>query len=109
MEVIGIDRQSEDLPAFLLTFLLNQALTAISNVIYEHGFSSLGTSEQKIDDQMHMVLISCVQVSVSWFCNTTIQTLLHELKLTTPNTTVTLMNLTQRRKEELLAPAKPAG
>ena len=58
--MIWLNGKAQNLPAFLLTSLLNEMLTALFDLAHQHWFASSRTPYEMIDNQVNMVLISLV-------------------------------------------------
>jgi len=60
MEMIRLDSQCKNCPSLLFALFFNEFLTAILELSYKNGLSSLGTPDEMIDDQMDAMFISLV-------------------------------------------------
>jgi hypothetical protein len=60
MDMIGLNRQFQNLPALLSTLLLDEGLAVFGDTAPKHGFAALGTPEQVVDDKVDAVFISLV-------------------------------------------------
>src|SRR5215831_1032347 len=60
MDVIGLDRQGENVPAFLLALLTNELPAAFFERAYKNGFTPFRAPDEMVDDQVNPVLISLV-------------------------------------------------
>jgi len=60
MDMIGLNRQLHNRPTLLGTLLLDEGLTVLSDSATEHGFPSLGTPDQVVDDKVDTVFIPLI-------------------------------------------------
>ena len=60
MDMIGLDSQCENGPAFLLALLLNELLATLFELARENGLPSFWAPDEMIDDQVNTMLISLV-------------------------------------------------
>jgi hypothetical protein len=73
MDMIGLDRQLQHLPALFSTLLLNKGLAVFGDTTTKHGFTALGTPDQVVDDKVDAVFISLIiHVDIAPYNNTII-------------------------------------
>src|SRR3981081_1276381 len=60
MDMIRLESQCKKCPSLLFALFCNEFLTAILELAYKNGLSSLGTPDEMIDDQMDAMFISLV-------------------------------------------------
>jgi hypothetical protein len=58
MDMIGLDRQLQYLPALLNTLLLDKGLAILGDTATKHRFTALGTPDQVVDDKVDAVFIA---------------------------------------------------
>lgn len=60
MDMIGLNRQRHNRPPTFSTLLFNEGTAVLRNGATQHGFPSLGTPDQMVDDQVDAVFISLI-------------------------------------------------
>ncbi len=60
MDMIGLNRQLDDLPSLLGTFLFNQPPTVYGNRILQHSLAALGRPDKVVEDEMDSVFVALV-------------------------------------------------
>ena len=58
--MIGLNRQFQNRPTLLDTFLLDEGLTILSDGTTQHGLAPLETPDQVVDDKVDTVFIALV-------------------------------------------------
>src|SRR5712692_9111383 len=60
MNMLRLNRQLDNLPSLLLTFLPEQSFTVLCHRPGKHGLTALRTPDQVIDNEMDAVLVALV-------------------------------------------------
>ena len=82
MDMIGLNRQLQNRPTLLSTLLLDEGLAILGDSATEHGFPSLGTPDQVVDDKVDAVFISLIiHVDIISHNNTIIYTTSGKVRL----------------------------
>jgi hypothetical protein len=73
MDMIGLNRQFQHVPALLSTLLLDEGLAVFGDTPPKYGFTALGTPDQVVDDKVDAVFISLIiHVDIGAYNNTLI-------------------------------------
>jgi len=57
VDVIGLDRKSQDSPSFLFAFLFEKCLASLLEWANQKGLAPFGRPDEMIDDEMNPMLI----------------------------------------------------